>query len=281
LAATLATDQDESVESLVARAGELSQAAANAPEAERQTRAIINGVFEESHEGLVASLRSFAGDSRRLADSLRRQTFPIERVLGELFRREDETVKTRREKFAVLIDYAQQHLARGGGEWFVREFNQKLAFPADVVYNVPAAQMTDKEMKAWQHEEWQRRKRNREKVRRVHPDWPDYRIEEYLNVFTGHSAGEPDLHSRRILTDSERIKKHLLEAEVLDFWTCRWLVTANQKRTFENRRESGRKGAQAKRHGSTPPRPSSAGTGPVPRRKPHAGRFGPTRGAAS
>ncbi len=245
LAATLAPHHDESAESLVARAVELSKAAASAPEAEAQTQAIISGIFEASHDRLVANLRSFVGDSRRLADSLVRQTFPIERVLRELFRSKGETAKTRREKFAALIDYAQKNLAQGGGEWFVQEFNYKLDFPGGVVYNVPAPPMTDEEMEAWRREDRQRRKRNREKVKRVHPDWPDYKIEEYLNIFTGYSAEEPDLPSRRILTDSERIKKHLLEAEVLDFWTCRWLVTANQKRTFGNRREPGRKGAQA------------------------------------
>ena len=249
LAATLASRQDESAESLVARAGELAKAAASVPEAEAQTQAILKGVFEASHDGLVANLQSFVGDSRRLADSLVRQTFPIERVLRALFRSKGETAKTRLEKFAVLIDYAQQHLAQGGAEWFVREFNHKLNFPGGVVYYIPAPPMTDEEMGAWQREERQRQKRSREKVKRMHPDWPDYKVEEYLNTFTGYRAEEPDLHSRRILTDSERIKKRLLEAEVLDFWTCRWLVTAKQKRTSESRRESGRKGAQAKCNG--------------------------------
>ena len=249
LAATLAPHQDESAESLVARAVELSKAAASAPEAEAQTQAIIKGVFEASHAGLVANLRSFVGDSRRLADSLVGQTFPIERVLRELFRSKGETAKTRREKFAALIDYAQHHLAQGGAEWFVREFNHKLDFPGGVVYNVPPPPMTDEEMEAWRREDRQRRKRSREKVKRMHPDWPDYKIEEYLNIFTGYSAEEPDPHSRRILTDSERIKKRLLGAEVLDFWTCRWLVTANQKRSSRSCLVSGRKGAQAKRAG--------------------------------
>jgi hypothetical protein len=281
LAATLAAHQSESAASLVARAVELSEAAASAPQAEAQTQAIIEGVFEASHDGLVASLRSFVGDSRRLADSLMRRAFPLEIVLCGLFRGKSETANSRREKFAVLIDYAQKNLAQGGGEWFVQEFNRKLDFPGGVVYNVPAPSMTDEEMEAWQREDRQRRKRSREKEKRLHPDWPDYKIEEYLNIFTGYSAEEPDLHSRRFLTDSERIKKRLLEAEVLDFWTCRWLVTANQERTSVNRPESGRKGAQAKLNGRTPPRPSPAGTGPLPEMEPHAGSFGPARGTAS
>jgi hypothetical protein len=281
LAATLATHQDESAESLVARAGELSEAAASAPQAEAQTQAIIEEVFEASHDGLVANLRSFVGDSRRLADSLMRRTFPLQTVLCGLFRGKSETANSRREKFAVLIDYAQKNLAKGGGEWFVREFNHKLDFPGGVVYSVPAPAMTDEEMEAWQREDRQRRERSREKVKRMHPDWPDYKIEGYLNTFGDYSAEEPDLHSRRILTDSERIKKRLLEAEVLDFWTCRWLVTANQKLTSGERRQSSRKGAQAKRNVRTPPRPSPAGTGALPEGEPHSGSFGPSRRAAS
>ncbi|MGO8926986.1 MAG: hypothetical protein ACLQU3_08875 [Limisphaerales bacterium] len=255
---------------------ELSEAAASAPQAEAQTQAIVEGVFGANHDGLVANLRSFVGDSRRLADSLMRRTFPLETVLCGLFRGKSETAKSRREKFATLIDYAQKNLAQGGGEWFVQEFNRKLDFPGGVVYNVPAPSMTDEEMEAWQRENRQRRKRSREKAKRLHPDWPDYKIEAYLNTFGDYSAEEPDLPSRRNLTDPERIKKRLLEAEVLDFWTCRWLVTAKQKRTSENYRESGRKGAQAKRNGRTPPSPSPAGD-PLPRREPQAGSFGPAR----
>ena len=81
LAATLATGQDESAESLVAQAAEISKAAANAPEAEAQTQQIIEGVFKESHEALVARLRSFVGDSRRLADFLMRHPSPSRRSL--------------------------------------------------------------------------------------------------------------------------------------------------------------------------------------------------------
>jgi hypothetical protein len=247
LAATLSTRPGESAESVVARAAEISRAAADAPEAEAQTEAIIKEVFEATHDELAAGLRSFVGDSKRLVDSLMRQTFPINTVLRGLFGAKPETAGSRRGKFAALIDYAQKNLAQGGPEWFVQEINLKLDFPGRVVYAVPCPPMTLEETEGCEREEEEQRNRRRENLHREHPDWPDDRIEEYLNTFSGYSAEEPSSCGRSLLTDAERIKNQLLRATALDFWTCRWLVTAQQAQVSCIRRESGRPAANRKR----------------------------------
>ena len=236
LAATLSTRPGESAESVIARATEISRVAANAPKAEAQVEAIIKGVFEGTHNELVAKLRSYVGDRRRLADSLMRQTFPINIVLRTLLGAKAKNAASQRKKFAALIDYAQKNLAQGGPEWFVKEINLKLDFPGGVVYSVPCPPMTQEETERLKREEVEERNRRRVKVHREHPDWPMDKVEEYLNTITGYSSEEPDSHDKGILKDSERIKDHLLKATALDFWTCRWLLTAKQAQDLPKER---------------------------------------------
>jgi hypothetical protein len=109
--------------------------------------------------------------------------------------------------------------------------------------------MTAEEMAQWRQEEQKMRNLDGEKLKKEHPDWDDHKIQNYLNQLGPlYSLDDPQSNLlRKILSGEERRKIELLRADSVNFWTCRWLVTAKQRQDSESKSKSARLGSAVRR----------------------------------
>jgi hypothetical protein len=91
----------------VDQAIELFRAAETGSAAEKQERALLEGVFELDEPEWEAQITQYEGDLRILAARYEKTFLDVDFILQNLFRNKSETDQTRREKFVELVRFAQ------------------------------------------------------------------------------------------------------------------------------------------------------------------------------